>query len=81
MAEDRAPTGTEKLQFVAEQLASTLPGQRAVLDCPYCLGRTRAREVFCCETLLKAVTAILEAKEQIEVTEFMDKVIDRHLNN
>jgi hypothetical protein len=84
MAEDRAPTATEKLQFVAEQMSMAELGQRgrrAVIDCPYCLGRTRQGHVFCCEMLLMAVTAILDANEQLQVVQQMDKIMDRHLSN
>lgn len=74
-------TGTEKLQMVAQQLADLVPGQRPVLDCPYCGGRTRRGEVFCCATMLHAVDAILEANTQIAVAQEMDKILDRHMSN
>lgn len=81
MSDDHVPTATEKLQFVAEQIAANPPGQRLRLDCPYCFGCTRRGEDFCCATLLKAFEAIMDANDQIQAIEFMDKVIDRHLNN
>lgn len=81
MSDDHVPTAQEKLQFVAEQIAANPPGQRLKLDCPYCFGRTRRGEEFCCETLLKAFEAILDANEQLRINEFMDRAMDRHLNN
>lgn len=79
--DNHIPTGTEKLQFMAEQLAELVPGQRPYLDCPYCFGSSRRGETFCCELLLRAVEAILDANQQIQTVAFMEKVIDRHLNN
>lgn len=74
--DNREPTPTEKLEMIARQIADLVPGQRPVLDCPYCGGRTRRGETFCCELMLKAVTAVLDANEQIQVAEQMDRILE-----
>lgn len=81
MSDDRELTGREKLLFVAQQVADFRPGKPFVIACPYCYGETLRGDTFCCATLCNAVATVLEANDQLQVAETMDRILERHLRN
>ena len=68
----RELTGEEKLNSVEGQMRDILKGRVWILRCPYCKtdgerSKTRFGDTFCCETMLAAVTAVMQRLE-IEAT-------------
>jgi hypothetical protein len=75
-------TGRDKVRIVAEQMQrERKPGERMVLLCPYCDGISSEGETFCCELLMKAFEAILDASAQVHQLEVTAKAVERHLRN
>jgi hypothetical protein len=62
--------GVDKLAFVREQMASMWRnGTEKELSCPYCMSVVTVGESPCCDTLWRAVNAILEAQEVVDKLE------------
>jgi hypothetical protein len=61
-------TGEEKLFHVGKQVDLMLSGLVDNFVCPYCGGKTPAGEEFCCGTMTRAVTALLDAREKFKAT-------------
>jgi hypothetical protein len=65
-----------KLARVAEQIARMdAMDDQFDFECPYCFRFTAPGEPFCCGTLMRAVEAILEARDKFSAD------LTRHLVN
>lgn len=61
----------KKLKRVKDQIESVSPvGEKKVIDCPYCGLKNYDGDGLCCDTLRRAVIAILSGKrmEQIQAS-------------
>ena len=66
MTGNRVATGEEKLLMVAQQMdvSKTTPTE---ISCPYCGGITTEGEIFCCDTIVRALSAIADARDRFGV--------------
>jgi len=60
---DHIMTGEEKLLALSQQMdvSETCPTE---IHCPYCGGMTLEGEVFCCDTIIRALSAIADARDR-----------------
>lgn len=59
--------GVEKLAFVREQMASMWKdNEEKEISCPYCLSVVPVGAPACCDTLNRAVNAVLEAQVVVD---------------
>ncbi len=63
MTNDHVTTGEEKLLLLAQQMdvSRAAPTQ---IHCPYCGGVTSEGETFCCDTIIRALNAIADARDK-----------------
>jgi hypothetical protein len=66
MTEDHVASGEEKLLMVAQQMdvSKDTPTQ---IHCPYCGGLTSEGEIFCCDTIIRALNAIADARDRFGI--------------
>jgi predicted metal-binding protein len=72
-------TGEQKLEAVARQITGI--GKVSVILCPYCGEESINGQVFCCETLLDAVSAILQREAQQELIDKAARIADAVASN
>ena len=60
---DHVATGEEKLLLLAQQMDVYKPGPTRI-ECPYCKGVTNEGESFCCDTIIRALNAIADARDR-----------------
>ena len=71
-------TGDEKLEFVRDQMQVMWREQKEMdIHCPYCLHVVNPGDSVCCETLMKAVNAIIEAQNLIERIELANRILEQ----
>lgn len=75
------PSGSDKLEIVAVQMAEMEAGTEYRILCPYCMGQTKRGREFCCDLLARAFAAILDAREQLDMAKTMDDLMDRHVSS
>lgn len=65
MTEDHVATGEEKIVLLAHQMdiSTETPTE---IHCPYCGGITTEGEIFCCNTIVKALNAIADARDKFK---------------
>ena len=71
-------TGDEKLEFVRDQMQIMWREQKEMdIHCPYCLNVVEHGDSACCETLMKAVNAIIEAQTLIDRIELANRILEQ----
>lgn len=65
----------EKLASVESQISGL--GTVNLIDCPYCGKQSVNGQVFCCETLMKAIVAIMQRQEAQDLAEQAARIRDR----
>jgi hypothetical protein len=63
MTGDHIMTGEEKLLMLANQM-DVSQETPTIIFCPYCNGSTIEGEVFCCNTIVRALSAIADARDR-----------------
>jgi len=67
--------GVDKLAFVREQMAAMWRDkEEKEISCPYCLSVVPVGAPVCCDTLIRAVSAILEAQEVVDKLETAKRI-------
>lgn len=69
-------TGAEKIAFVSQQIADVRSGESNKLFCPYCQGKNRSGETFCCDLMTKCVTAILEHEQVVNEVKLQEAIAE-----
>jgi hypothetical protein len=64
MNEDHAPTPNEKLLMLSQQLDTMARVGPVDVMCPYCNGVTSPGNEFCCPMIVKALTALADARDK-----------------
>jgi hypothetical protein len=57
-------TGEEKLLLLSQQLDTIARVGLVDIQCPYCKGVTSPGKTFCCETIIKALNALADARDK-----------------
>jgi len=67
--------GMDKLAFVREQMAAMWRDhEEKEISCPYCLSVVPVGSPVCCETLQRAVKAVLEAQDIVDKLETAKRI-------
>lgn len=66
----------EKIQFVIQQLVELRMGESNKIFCPYCQGKNRKGDVFCCDLLTKCIAAILDADRTISEVQLQEAIAE-----
>ena len=67
-------TAEKKLVCVAEQIDLIHSGKQKFFGCPYCGHRTAQGETFCCDLLMSAVKALLDAELMARNLEICERI-------
>lgn len=74
-------TGEENLQLVQDWCDEVWAKKRPLpFDCPYCGTHVGTKDEVCCETLEKAVNAIIERQQVADQITFAQRIQDRVQN-
>lgn len=60
---DHVATGEEKLLLLAQQM-DVSQETPTIIFCPYCKGSTVGGASFCCDTIVRALNAIADARDR-----------------
>lgn len=74
-------TPEERLSEVERQVRAVRTGDLTEITCPYCGLGVKMDGVFCCQTLVTAIDAVLERLQVNEAIEFIDRVTDNASRN
>lgn len=66
MTSDHVMTPDEKLLMLAHQMDISQETP-TVIFCPYCKGSTIEGQAFCCDTVIRALSAIADARDRFGV--------------
>ena len=66
----------EKIEFVAQQISELREGNSNKLYCPYCTGKCRPYEEFCCRLMESCVKAVLDADRVINEVRLQEAIAE-----
>lgn len=73
---DNVMLPAEKIQFVAQQIADVRSGEANKIFCPYCQGKNRPDEEFCCDLLTRCVKAILDHEQTMAEVRLQEQIAE-----
>jgi len=74
-------TPDEKIAEVERQVREVRAGDLSEITCPYCGMGVRMDGIFCCQTLVTAIEAVLERLQVNESIDFINRVTDNASRN
>lgn len=74
---DHQTTGEEKFQMVRDQFTGADPDLPFDIWCPYCYGRCVQNEQLCCDTMLHAMQALVDAQTVLRNIQIAEEAMDR----
>jgi len=74
-------TPDEKVAEVERQVREVRAGDLSEITCPYCGMGVRMDGIFCCQTLVTAIEAVLERLQVNESIDFINRVTDNASRN